>query len=71
MNKVWRSGKFYKLDNLPSVINGEKHSMVNTYHRTNGPAIIWKDGSKDYYINGKIKKAPEKETLWITNKETI
>ncbi|HNC55211.1 MAG TPA: hypothetical protein PLP33_07195 [Leptospiraceae bacterium] len=45
------------------------------YHRVNGPAIIWKDGTKEWWINGKrhrtngpaIIHSGGEEEWWIDN----
>jgi len=35
-------------------------------HRLDGPAIVWYDGDKDWYINGK-KLNTKKVEAWIKN----
>ena len=68
-------GEPHRLNNLPALIfdNGDRTWMVNGNHqRTNGPAIIQSSGIKRmfYVLNGK-QEFPEKQMLWINEKEII
>ena len=41
------------------------------YHRTNGPAIIWPDGTALWYLNGIYLREEEIKTLTETGSETV
>lgn len=35
------------------------------FHRTNGPARMWEDGRKEYWLNGIFYESIENDTEWI------
>ena len=41
------------------------------YHRTNGPAIIFTDGTELWYLNGIYLREEEIKTLTETGSETV
>jgi len=40
----------------------------NEYHRTDGPAIIWKNGSQEWYINDKRHRTDGPAIIWKNKK---
>lgn len=62
MVENYRRSVFYKTD-------------LTCYHRVNGPAIIWKDGTKEWWVEGKrhridgpaIIHSGREEEWWIDN----
>lgn len=39
------------------------------YHNDNGPAIVWKDGSSFYYLNGKCHREDGPAAIYVTRQE--
>lgn len=72
---IFRSSKNIQLVTLDNLKVVEEHEYGGVYHREDGPAVIWNDGTKEYYIHGErhrddgpaIEDEPDEGNVWYKN----
>lgn len=52
-NPWWENCKIYNDNGLLAVFKNNSHWNPNKLHRKNGPAIIFENGTKKWYLNGR------------------
>jgi hypothetical protein len=64
-SKFWyKKGQLHRENDLPAVIYADgtqKWYKDGEHHRENGPAVIWHDGEKEYWLNG--RQVSEEEVM--------
>ena len=63
----WLNGQLHRIDGPAFEDNNEKRWYTEgKLHRLDGPAMIWKDGSRFWYING--RQFTEEQFIWLQDR---
>ena len=66
MSKIKIKSEYHDLDKYDCNIGSKYYCKkgTNIIHNSYGPAVIWKDGTKFYYINNKLHKLDGPAIIW-------
>ena len=71
MSKIKIKSEYHDLDKYDCNIGSKYYCKkgTNIIHNSYGPAVIWKDGTKFYYINNKLHRLDGPARVWVDNYE--
>ena len=55
--------------NMDSFGNRRWYNQRNKLHRTDGPAVVWSDGSEEYRIHGTVHRIDGPAKIWSDGTE--